>query len=62
MSFLKLKTKKFLRSEHDISGDPIYPSGQVQTGLCLMTLQFALGAQTCGSAHGFTHFLAWHAV
>ena len=40
----------------------MYPSGHVQTALCLTTLQFALGAHTFGAAQGLIHFLAWHAV
>ena len=40
----------------------MYPSGHVQTASCLVTLQFALGAQTFGAAHGLMHFLDWHAV
>jgi hypothetical protein len=38
------------------------PSGHVQTALCLVTKQFALGAQTFGLAQGLMHFLASHAV
>ena len=48
---------KNLRNEQDISGDPMYPSGQVQTAWCLVTLQLAFGAQTLGAAHGLIHFL-----
>ena len=46
-----------LRNEQDISGEPMYPSGQVQTASCLVTLQLAFGAQTLGAAHGLIHFL-----
>mgnify|MGYP007025455990 FL=1 len=40
----------------------MYPSGQVQTALWRVTLQFAFGAHTSGSAQGLTHFLLLHAV
>ena len=46
----------------ETSGDPTYPSGQVQIALCLVTLQLAAGAQTLGLAQGLMHFLASHAV
>lgn len=55
-------TVEDLRSEHETSGLPIYPSGHVHTALCLTTLQKALGAQTFPRAHGFMHFLDWQAV
>ena len=51
-----------LRNEQDISGEPIYPSGQVHTARCLVTLHIAFGAQTLGAAQGLMHFLDWHAV
>ena len=56
------KNIKILRSEQETSGDPTYPSGQVQIALCLVTLQLAAGAQTLGLAQGLMHFLASHAV
>ena len=40
----------------------MYPSGQVQTGSCLVTLQFAFGAQGLSSAQGLTHALFRHAA
>lgn len=40
----------------------MYPSGHVQTGSCLTTLQFALGAQGLSSAHGLIHAEFRHAV
>ena len=54
--------KKNLRNEQDISGEPMYPSGQVHTAWCLITMQLAFGAQTLDAAQGLMHFLDWHAV
>ena len=51
-----------LRNEHDISGEPMYPSGQVHTAWCLITMQLAFGAQTLDAAQGLMHFLDSHAV
>ena len=51
-----------LRNLHSTSGEPMYPSGQVQTGWCLVTLQFAFGAQGLSSAQGLTHALFLHAA
>ena len=39
----------------------MYPSGHVQTGSCLTTLQFAFGAHGLSSAQGLTHALFRHA-
>ena len=52
----------YLRREQEISGEPMYPSGQAQIALCLVTVQIAFGAQTLSSAQGLIHFLFWHAV
>jgi hypothetical protein len=46
-----------LRGVHLVWGEPIYPLGQVHTGLWLTTLQLALGAQGLSTAHGLMHFL-----
>ena len=46
-----------LRGVHLVCGEPIYPFGQVHTGLWLTTLQLALGAQGLSTAHGLMHFL-----
>ena len=48
---------KHLRNEQDISGEPMYPSGQVHTAWCLITMQLAFGAQTLDAAQGLMHFL-----
>ena len=53
---------KHLRNEQDISGEPMYPSGQVHTAWCLITMQLAFGAQTLDAAQGLMHFLDSHAV
>ena len=52
----------YLRSLHSVVGDPIYPSGQVQTGSCPKTLQFALGAQGLSKAQGLIHAEFRHAA
>lgn len=40
----------------------MYPSGQVQTGSCLTTLQLAFGAHGLSSAQGLTHAVFLHAA
>ena len=35
----------------------MYPSGQVHTAWCLITMQLAFGAQTLDAAQGLMHFL-----
>ena len=52
----------YLRKEHDVRGSPMYPSGHVQTGWCIITLQFAFLAHGSLSAQGLMHFLFSHAV
>ena len=55
--FNTMTTIKHLRNEQDISGEPMYPSGQVHTAWCLITMQLAFGAQTLDAAQGLMHFL-----
>ena len=45
-----------LRGVHFVWGEPIYPFGQVHTGLWFTTLHSALGAQGLSTAHGLMHF------
>ena len=54
--------KMYLRGLQSVSGDPIYPSGHVHSGLWLITLQIALGAQGFLSAQGLIHFVFSHAL
>lgn len=50
-----------LRSLQSVVGEPMYPSGQVHLGVWLITLQMAVGAHGLPTAHGFMHWLFWHA-
>lgn len=52
----------YLRNSQEVWGSPMYPSGQVQTGRWLTTLQKALRAHGSFTAQGLMHFLFSHAV
>ena len=54
--------QKNLRGLQSVSGEPIYPSGQVHSGSWFITLQIALGAHGFRSAQGFIHFVFSHAL
>ena len=43
-----------------VNGSPVYPSGQVHTGVWLMTVHWAPAPQDPG--HGSTHFSRIHAL
>ena len=51
-----------LRNSQLVSGEPMYPSGHVQTGSWFTTRQFALGAHGLSYAQGFMHNLFLHAA
>ena len=53
---------KILRNSQLVSGEPMNPSGQVQTGSWFTTRQFALGAQGLSYAQGLIHNLFRHAA